>query len=152
MATLQGTVVVTRLPPHRGLIVNVCFYGVDAEDAPAPFDGDPPAEAATNCEQIFKQVDLFTESKQSSYDLPFRIDRPAGFYYLQVRAILFRTQERGVFGQVEPFFFGRWPATVGAEPQEDLTLAVEWPSTPLEDLHVYGTMSPPSKRPWWRFW
>jgi hypothetical protein len=42
MATLEGTIAVAGLPPHRGLIVNLCFFPVGAADAPAPYGGDPP--------------------------------------------------------------------------------------------------------------
>jgi hypothetical protein len=110
MARLEGTIAVAGLPPHRGLIVNLCFFKVGAADAPAPYGGDPPAEAVTDSHEVAKQVDLHTESSQSGYDLPFAVERPAGYYYLQVRAILFRTQAGKVFAQVEQFFFARQPA------------------------------------------
>ena len=86
MGRLDGTVSITGLPPHRGLIVSVCFYRVGSAEAPAPYAGDPPAEAATDCHQVANQVDLAAESLQPAYELPFRVDRPPGFYYLQVRA------------------------------------------------------------------
>ena len=53
----------------------------------------------TDCHEVFKQVDLHAESSQAAYDLPLTVERPAGFYYLQVRAILFRTQADKVFAQ-----------------------------------------------------
>jgi hypothetical protein len=149
---LEGMIAVTGLPPHRGLIVNLCFYRVEVPDAPAPYGGDPPAEAATDCHEIVHQVDLETESSRGAYDLPFRIERPAGFYYLQVRAILFRAQAGGVFAQVEQFFFGRRPVHVASEQEGTLTLPVSWPTQALEDLNHYGTMRPQTRRPWWRFW
>src|SRR5581483_138349 len=64
MAKLEGTIAVAGLPPHRGLIVNLCFYRVEAPDAPAPYDGDPPAEAATDCHEVLKEVDLNADSSQ----------------------------------------------------------------------------------------
>jgi hypothetical protein len=60
MGKLAGTVSITGLPPHRGLMVSVCFYRVESAQSPAPHGGDPPAEAATDCEQIYKRVDLDT--------------------------------------------------------------------------------------------
>lgn len=152
MAKLEGTVALTGLPHHRGLIVSLCFYRVEAAAAPAPHGGDPPAEAATDCHEIAKQVDLDTESERAAYDLPFGVERPAGFYYLQVRAILFRTRAGKVFAQAEQFFFGRRPVHVAPEAGDPLTLPVAWPTEALEELHHYGTVSPQSKRPWWRFW
>ena len=106
----------------------------------------------TDCHEVARQLDLHTESSQPAYDLPFAVERPAGFYYLQVRAILFRTQAGKVFAQAEQFFVGRRPAHVAPEPEGTLTLPVSWPAQPLEELHHYGTVSPQPKRPWWRFW
>jgi hypothetical protein len=80
MATLDGTIAVSELPPHRGLIVNLCFYRVNAGDAPAPYEGDPPSKAATDCHETYNHVDMDAESNTSFYDLPFSIERPAGFY------------------------------------------------------------------------
>src|SRR6516165_8235820 len=99
MAKLEGTIAVTGLPPHRGLIVNLCFFPVGAAEAPAPYGGDPPGEAVTDAHEVAKQVDLHTESSRSGYDLPFVVERPVGFYYLLVRAILFRTHAGKVFAQ-----------------------------------------------------
>src|SRR3954467_814124 len=101
MAKLDGTIAVSGLPPHRGMIVSLCFYRVDVADAPAPYGGDPPAEAATDCHEVVNHVDLNTESSQGDYELPFRIPRPAGFYYLQVRSILFRANAGKVVAQAE---------------------------------------------------
>src|SRR5262245_4091688 len=103
MAKLEGAIAVTGLPPHRGLIVTLCFFCVGSATEPAPYGGDPPAEAVTDCHEVFKQVDLHSESSQPAYELPLAVERPAGFYYLQVRAILFRTQAGEAFAQAEQF-------------------------------------------------
>jgi hypothetical protein len=97
-------------------------------------------------------VDLNTESSRAAYDLPFGTERPAGFYYLLVRAILFHTQAGNVFAQAEQFFFGHRPVQIASEPEGKLALPVSWPTQALEHLHHYGTVNPRSKRPWWRFW
>jgi hypothetical protein len=144
MAKLEGTIAVTGLPPHRGLIVNLCFFPVRAADAPAPYGGDPPAEAVTDCHDVAKQVDLNTESSESGYNLPFAVERPAGYYYLQVRAILFRTQADKVFAQAEQFFFARRPLPLTDEPIGRITLPVQWPQIPLEALGTYGVVEPRS--------
>ena len=65
MAKLEGMVAVDGLPPHRGLIVNLCFFPVGSADAPAPYGGDPPGEAVTDSHEVAKQVDLNTESSRS---------------------------------------------------------------------------------------
>lgn len=142
MAKLEGTIAVAGLPPHRGLIVSLCFFHVRAATEPAPYGGDPPADAVTDCHEVAKQVDLDSESSQSAYDLPFVVERPAGFYYLQVRAILFRLNAGKVFAQAEQFFFARRPLQLTEEPLGNVTLPVQWPQIPLEDLGTYGVVNP----------
>src|SRR5689334_1550695 len=121
MAKLEGTIAVTGLPPHRGLIVSLCFFPVAAADTLPPYGGDPPAEAVTDCHGVFNQVDLDTELSQSVWNLSFVVERPPGFYYLQVRAILFRTQAGKVFAQAEQFFFTRRPLPLTGEPLGHVT-------------------------------
>src|SRR5262245_40066358 len=116
MARLEGTISVTDLPPHRGLIVSLCFFRVEAATDPAPYGGDPPAEAVTDCHEVFKQADLHNESSRAAYDLPIAVERPTGFYYLQVRAVLFRAQAGKMFAQAEQFFFPRRPLPLTEQP------------------------------------
>jgi hypothetical protein len=142
MATLKGTISIGGLPQHRGLIVSLCVFHVETEIEPAPYGGDPPTEAVTDCHQVFELVDLHTESSQGTYDLPFAIERPAGFYYLQVRAILFRAQGGKTFAQTEQFFFARRPLLLTEKPLGHVTLPVQSPDIPLEELHHYGVMKP----------
>jgi len=87
-------------------------------------------------------VDLSTESSRSSYDLPFAVSRPSGFYYLQVRATLFRSQSGKAFAQVEQFFFARRTLPLTEAPLGEVTLPVRWPRKPLEDLETYGVVKP----------
>jgi hypothetical protein len=141
-AKLEGTIAVTGLPPHRGLIVNLCLFPVEAADTPAPYAGDPPAEAVTDSHEVAKQVHLQTESSESGYDLPFAVERPAGHYYVQVRAILFRTQAGKAFAQAEQFFFAQRPLPLTNEPIGRITLPVQWPQIPLEELGSYGVVEP----------
>ena len=142
MAKLEGSIAIVGLPPHRGLIVTLCFFPVESADAPAPYGGDPPGEAATDTHEVANQVDLHTESSQSAYDLPFVADRPDGLYYLQVRTVLFRTRAAKVFAQAEQFFFARRPLLLSQEPLGHVTLPVKWPGIPLEDLGTYGVVKP----------
>lgn len=152
MAVLEGTISITSLPPHRGIIVNLCFFAVPEADAPVPFNGDPPAESATDYEKVSEQVDLEMESQVATRDFPFRVERPPGYYFVQVRVILFRMKAGRVFAQAEQFFFARRPVKISAEPGSSVTFPVSWPGKALEALHHHGTIKPQAKRPWWRFW
>jgi hypothetical protein len=145
MAKFEGSIALTGLPPHRGLIVSLCFFPVEAADAPAPYGGDPPADAVTDSHEVVKQVDLNTETSQPSYDLPFVVERPAGFYYLQVRAILFRKPAEKVFAQAEQFFFARRPLPL-TQSLSNVTLPVEWPQLEVDELHIYGVVKPQDKK------
>jgi hypothetical protein len=147
MGTLNGTIAMTGLPAHLGMIVDFCFYAVSAADAPAPYDGDPPAEAATDCQQVIKDVELNAESQHTSRDLAFCAERPAGFYYVGVRVVLFRKDGNKVFAQVEQFFFARRPLPMPDEGEILVTFPVTWPALPLEQLHHYGTISPQRPAP-----
>jgi hypothetical protein len=153
MSKFEGAISATGLPPHRGLIVNLCFYAVPGPDAPVPYNGDPPAGAATDCEQVFEEVDLDKESQQTTFEHHFSIERQPGYYYVQVRIILFRRRENGsMVAQAEQFFFARRPFHIDSEPDSRITFPVAWPAIPLETLHHYDTITPQAKRPWWRFW
>jgi hypothetical protein len=142
MAELKGTLAITGLPSHRGLIVSLCFFRVESVADPAPYNGEPPAEAVTDCHDVFNQVDLNSESSQAAYDLPFAVERATGFYYLQIRAILFRMRAGKVFAQAEQFFFARRPLTLTEKPLGHVTLPVQWPQIPLEELGTYGLAEP----------
>jgi hypothetical protein len=152
MARLEGAISLSGLPPHRGLILNLCFFAVPTAEAPAPHDGDPPADAATDCEKLFERVDLESESQETTFEHEFRVERPAGYYFLQVRAILFRIEGGRVFAQAEQFFFGRRPVHISTQPKELVTLPVSWPTQALKELGSYGVLKPKGKRPWWKLW
>jgi len=142
VATIEGKIAVAGLPPHRGLIVSLCFFRVAGATDPVPYGGDPPGEAVTDCHEVFEQVDLNTESSQTAYELPFAVERPAGFYYLQLRTILYRTQADKVFAQAEQFFFARRPLQLTEAPLGHITLPVQWPQIPLDKLGIYGVVEP----------
>jgi hypothetical protein len=139
--TFAGDVEITNLPPHFGLIASIAFFSVSGREVSAPYDGDPPGDAVEDSAQIFEQVDLETEVRMSARTVPFSIERPAGYYYLQLRAVLFRKQDNEFQAQVEPFFFARRPLAL-LEDLKSVTLAVEWPSIAIEDLEYYGTFRP----------
>jgi len=98
------------------------------------------------------QVDPDSEIDLRAFETRFDIDRAPGYYYIQLRVILFRKRNGKLFAQVESFFFGRRPFQIGTGHEDRLTLPVSWPREPLEALQHYGTVKPQRKRPWWRFW
>lgn len=152
MPRLEGTISITGLPAHRGLIVNLYFFAVAGPDSPVPHNGAPSAEAAADCDTVFEGVDLEKESQQTSFECNFGVERSPGYYHVQLRVILFRTRDGKVFAQAEQFFFGRQPLHIPSAPECTITLPVTWPTEPLESLHRFGTLRPQSQRPWWRFW
>src|SRR5439155_11742658 len=77
----------------------------------------------------------------------FGIERSPGYYYVQLRVMLFRVRAGNVFAQLEPFFFARRPLHIAPEPEGLATFPVSWPTEPLEALHHYATLSPKTKRP-----
>ena len=147
MAKLNGTVAIAALPPHRGLIVSLCLFAVANAEDPAPYNGDPPPDASTDCEVLFEKVDLNEESRESTFQTRFSVERLPGYYYLQVRAILFREKDGKFFAQVEPFFFAQRPVRIAAGEESHITIPVSWPSIPVEELQSYGKVSPQRKRP-----
>lgn len=152
MSRLNGTVVISGLPPHRGLILNVCFFPVPNADTPPPYGGNPPAESSTDFQKAFEHIDMDRESGQADFACDFSIERPDGFYYLQVRALLVRQASRQVFMQAEQFFFGRRTVQIPVGEEGHLTLPVTWRATPLESLHHYARFHPRPRRPWWKLW
>jgi hypothetical protein len=152
MARLDGTVSITDLPPHRGVHLSVCFFRVPSVDAPPLYDGDPPAEACTDCVDICSEEHLDRDRLDPAREWRFFADRAPGCYYVQLRAILYRSQNGRMFAQVEQFFFRRRPLQIPAEDQGSVTFPVAWPTERLEELHLYGKVSPQKSHPWWRFW
>jgi hypothetical protein len=152
MAKLVGTIQIGGLPAHRGLMVDLCFFRVANDDTPAPYNGDPPVEAVTDCERVFEQVDLESESMSNTFEREFAVERDSGFYFVQLRVILFQMHNGKVLAQAENVFFGRRPLHITAEPSGEVTFPVAWPQLSVSELHQYGTFTPKSRRPWWRFW
>ena len=149
--TFDGAIEHSNLPPARGLTLDVAFFRVPTADTPPPFDGNPPGDAVTDCHTVYKQVDLDTDSIDIPELLPFSIPREPGIYYLQLRAMLCRFHNGKHFAQTEQFFFTRQPLEISPE-LPSVTLPMEWPDIPLEDLGVYGTVKPKRKLPWPLTW
>jgi hypothetical protein len=83
-----------------------------------------------DCQQVAHQVYPEPESRQTAYELPFSIERPAGFYYLEVRAFLFRGERGSAFAQAELVFYSRRPVEIPQQIEGRLTLPVSWPTYP----------------------
>jgi hypothetical protein len=152
VALLHGAVSISELPPNRGMLLYLNLFRVKAPDSPAPYRGDPPPAVEGDMEKIYDQVDLEQESNEARLECGFSFDRPAGYYFVQVRALLFRVGDGNVVAQSELFFFGRRPLHVANDQDDQITLPVTWPSTSLNSLHKYQTFKPKSNRPWWRLW
>ena len=143
--TLGGTISILKLPPHRGLIVSLAFFEVDGPDAKPPYDGDPPADAVMDCPELYNNVDLDSESFDTLRDIPFSIKHSSGYFYIQLRIVLFRKHEGRVFAQAEQFFFRRRPLPL-LDDLPSVALPVEWPAVPIEELQHYGTVTPKASR------
>ena len=141
MTTFNGYVSISNLPPHYGMIVSLAFFEVEEMGSEPPYDGDPPGEAATDIHEIHNVVDLEIETFESMRNFPFEIEHSAGFFYLQLRAVLFRKKDEKLFAQSEQFFFGRRPLPL-FDDLPSIELPIEWPSIPLEDLEYFGTIEP----------
>src|SRR5262249_1876018 len=121
MARLAGTVSITGLPLHRGVSLTICFFPVSGVDAPPPYDGDPPTGACTDCVDVCQEEHLEQEVHDAAREWRFAMDRPAGYWYVQLRAILYRSQGQRMLAQVEQFFFRRRPLLIPADGQNDVT-------------------------------
>jgi hypothetical protein len=91
-----------------------------------------------HCQEIAHQVYPEPETQQTPYELPFSIERPAGFYYLEVRAFLFRGERGSVLAQAELVFYSSRPVVIPQQIEGRLTLPVSWPTLSLEELHPCG--------------
>ena len=141
MITINGHIAISNLPPHRGLIVSLAFYEVEGMDSNPPYDGDPPVEAVSDCPELYSRVDLESETTEKLRTIPFTIEHAKGYFYLQVRAILFRKKDEKVYAQTEQFFFVRRPLEL-IDGIVSVTLPIEWPAISLEELQKYGTIEP----------
>lgn len=144
---LAGAIEFSNLPPNFGLIVSLQLFPVAEPDAPVPYGGDPPADAAADSTEVCEDVDLHKEVRQSTRIVPFSLERPEGHYYLQVRTVLFRkntgatADEAPFVGQLEPFFFAKRPLELLGN-VEGVRLSIEWPSMAIDEMEHYATFKP----------
>ena len=140
---LRGHVTISNLPPHFGLLVGLAFFKVDGPESVPPYNGDPPGDAVTDCLELYRNVALDSESEsaESTRTIPFSVEHSPGWFYIQLRTTLLRKHGGKLWAQVEPFFFGRRPVML-LQDLPSVTLPVEWPSTPIEELEDCGTVHP----------
>ena len=141
--TLSGKISFSNLPLHRGLSVSLAFFEVDNMDSNPPYNGDPPADAVTDSQDLYNDVDLETESEITALDIPFSVEHIPGYFYIQIRTILYRKEQGRLFAQAEQFFYGKRPLPL-LENILSITFPIEWPSIPLDELGVYGKIEPKS--------
>ncbi len=129
-------------------MVDVCFFPVAGADSPPPYNGDPPVEAVVDCTEVCNLVHFDRESQDTTLEQRFTFERPPGYYYVQMRVVLYRKKGAEMFAQAEQFFFGRRPLHIDASPVGDVTFPVTWPALPIEAMQRYQTLRPQRKRPW----
>jgi hypothetical protein len=139
---IDGVIALSGLPPHRGLILTVCFYEVGSLDAPVPFDGRPPADAVRDAVKVLDDVDLEKESTATSRDHPFSLEHPVGYFYVEVRAILFRKRDENLVAQAEQFFYSKRPLRIREANNMSMTYPVVWPADSAERLKAFGVVKP----------
>ena len=140
MGRVDGMVLLTGLPPHRGLMMHLHFYRVESAVTPPPYNGEPPAEAAIDGHEIVTRIHLDTEVQTTSDEVSFCVELPAGFYYPEVRAILLRSGIPSVFAQSEGFFYSRRSIEVPEHGVVQIRLPAAWPQVPMDELHYFGTI------------
>jgi len=142
MAKVTGSVSVADLPPHLGIMASLCFFEVSGPEDARPDPESLPPEESDDVHLLAKEVDLEKTARRVAFIKPFEIEHKPGFFYIQLRVVLFRDSGKGVVAQVEPFFFNRRPLHVEESPQPPVLFSVSWPPTPLDRLHRHGRIRP----------
>jgi hypothetical protein len=142
MGNLEGKISIAGLPPNFGYILSLALFRVTTPEDPPPYGGDPAPDIEGETHPVAKTVDLNREIQESKLEESFSLQQEPGFYYAQVRVVLFRRKEGRVLAQSEQFFFKKRPLPVAVESVGRMTFPVEWPAVPLEDLHHYSTLHP----------
>lgn len=126
-ATVEG------LPPRWALIVNALTIRV-------PSAATPPI----NDIHRFKSECVKEREAEEVWPLRLALNRSAGFYYVGLSVIAFRTEEYEgkLHAQVERFFPMLSPCELRVRSEQRLVLHVQWPDIPLSELGSYGTIYP----------
>jgi hypothetical protein len=116
--------------------VSLSFFRVASASSQPPFNGDPPADAYIDAESV-KEAEEHDEKP-----LRFRVERPAGFYYLAIGVIAYFEREGKLFAQVERFFPMTRPHQIQQKDTGPVELFISWPDIPFDELGSYGTVYP----------
>src|SRR5579862_1323312 len=139
---IEGVLALSGLPPHRGLILHLVFYEVGGPDVPPPYDGRPPAEAAKDVVNVLDDVNVDVESTAAVREQKFALEHPTGWFYVEVRAVLFRKRETNLIAQVEQFFYSKRPLRIREAGNTPMTYPVAWPADNEERVKKFGIARP----------
>ncbi len=139
---IEGVISLTGLPPHRGLILNLVLYEVGGPDAPPPYDGRPPAEAAKDLVNVLDDVNVDVESTVAVREQKFTLEHPTGWFYVEVRAVLFRKRGENLIAQVEQFFYSKRPLRIRETGNTPMTYPVAWPADSESRTKKFGVARP----------
>ncbi len=90
------------------------------------------------CDEGLGNADLRQTARQWQFDAA----RVPGYYFVQLRVILYRVYREKTYAQVEQFFFRRRPMHISAEGLKGITFPVSWPKEAIDELIHYGTVHP----------
>jgi hypothetical protein len=138
---LTGTVKIADVPPFLGHSMSLLLFGVSGPNMPPPFTDVAPPEARKGEANLGQETHFDREDTTGSLESIFQLNRPAGWYYLQLNVILYRKEGAKMYAQVERFPFIKRPVEFPPDGQS-IVLPVSWPAIPVEELGYYGTMKP----------
>jgi hypothetical protein len=133
---VAGEVVLRGVPQHEMYSVSLGLFRVSSAESPVLTDSTTPAGEWTDNQSV--------KESQEPDDKPlrFRFERPAGFYYLAISAIVYMRRNGKMFAQVERFFPMTQPCSITAGTVPEIRLEAVWPDIPLEELGSYGVFRP----------
>lgn len=136
---LSGTIHLHDMPEVIDVAVNLNLFRTPSPQAPPPFEGQPPPE--------YYLDSLEVKGFDQQCPLEFRLQRPEGYYHLDVGVMALRRAGNGsLFCQIEHRFPLPRPVQIAEnQPQQEVTLDLFWPDMPLEELGHYGTVDPDGK-------
>jgi hypothetical protein len=129
--SITAEVTIDGLPPHWALVVSALSLRVSSAAIPPITDVHK-----------FKSDCVKEREAQGVWPLRFVLCRRAGFYYVGLSVIAFRTDGGKSYAQVERFFPMSSPCRLESRSDQRVVLNVRWPDIPLSELGSYGTVYP----------
>ena len=133
---LSGTITVQGLPPHIYFKVSVAFFRVTSPTSPLPFGGKPPVDQYTD-EVVVKAADA-----PENAPLTFKVERPTGFYFMDVCVMACVDREGKSIAQQERSFPLHTATEIKGGEEQTVALLVDWPSLPFEELGTCDLIRP----------